>query len=81
VTCEQLKLVYDIDLDRDLIESITFLTEDGRVGELMFSYLQEIDQAGNEFVAPARTTSRGPQQSPPGMTWLVQLAKQELTRG
>ena len=46
------QIVYTVDMERDVIEQITFSTSDGREGELKFSYLQEIDEAGNEFAEP-----------------------------
>lgn len=78
LSCEQAKLVYTIDMKNDVIETITISTNDGRKGELRFSYLQEIDQAGNEFVTPRRKTSGRPQQDQPGILWLVQLAEGQL---
>lgn len=81
LTCEQTKLVYTIDMEKDLIEKITFLTNDGREGELRFSYLQEIEQTTNEFVSPRRKSSKGPQRKQPGIIWLVKLANGVLVKG
>ena len=73
LTCEQVKLVYTIDMETDVIEKITFTANDGGEGELIFSYLQDIDNVGNEFTPPRMRSYRQPQQDPPGMLWLVNL--------
>ncbi len=71
--CDQVKLVYTIDMETDLIEKITFSATTGGKGELRFSYLQSIDNTGNEFTLPRVRSYRKPQQDPPGMLWLVKL--------
>jgi len=73
LTCEQVKLVYTINMETDVIERITFTANDGGEGELIFSYLQDIDNVGNEFTLPRVRNYRQPQQDPPGMLWLVNL--------
>jgi len=73
LTREQVKLVYTIDMETDVIEKITFSTGNGGEGELRFSYLQNIDNLGSEFARPRTGSYRRPQQSPPGMLWLVKL--------
>lgn len=70
---EQVKLVYTIDMEADFIEKITFLIDSGDEGELQFSYLQNIDNPGSELNRPEIGSYRRPQQSPPGMLWLVKL--------
>ena len=73
LTGEQVKLVYTIDMETDVIEKITFSSDSGDQGELQFSYLQNIDNPGSEFTRPGAGSYRTPQQSPPGMLWLVKL--------
>ena len=73
LTYEQAKLVYTIDMKTDVIEKITFSIDSGEEGELQFSYLQNIDNPGSEFSRPGMGSYRRPQQSPPGMLWLVKL--------
>ncbi len=73
LTVEQVKLVYTINMETDLIDKITFSTGDSDEGELQFSYLQNIDNPGSEFVRPGTVSYRKPLQSPPGMLWLVKL--------
>jgi RNA polymerase sigma-70 factor (ECF subfamily) len=66
------QIVYTIDMEKDVIEQITFSTSDGREGELKFSYLQEIDDIGSEFAEPRRKA--GLVERSEGMLWLVKLA-------
>jgi len=73
LTHEQVKLVYTIDMEADFIEKITFSTGNGAQGELIFSYLQNIDNVGNEFVKPRVISNWGRQKEPPGMLWLAKL--------
>jgi RNA polymerase sigma-70 factor (ECF subfamily) len=73
LTHEQVKLVYAIDMEADVIEKITFSASNGGEGELRFSYLQNVDDAGNEFIRPRTGTYRRLQQNPPGMLWLAKL--------
>jgi RNA polymerase sigma-70 factor (ECF subfamily) len=73
LTQGQTRLVYTIDMETDVIEKITFSADNGSEGELEFSYLQDIDNPGNEFDSPRVGSYRKPQQNPPGMMWLVKL--------
>jgi RNA polymerase sigma-70 factor (ECF subfamily) len=73
LTHEQVRLVYTIDMETDVIEKIAFSTDNGGQGELEFSYLQDIDNPGNEFASPRVGSYRKPQQNPPGMLWLINL--------
>jgi RNA polymerase sigma-70 factor (ECF subfamily) len=73
LTVDQVKLVYTIDMETDVIEKITFSADSGNQGELEFAYLQDIDNPGREFASPRVTNNRKPQQDPPGMLWLVKL--------
>ena len=70
---EQNRLVYTIDMETDVIEKITFSADNGGQGKLEFSYLQDIDNPGNEFASPRVGSYRKPQQNPPGMLWLLKL--------
>jgi hypothetical protein len=70
------RIVYTIDMEQDVIENITFSTNDGRKGELKFSYLQEIDNIGNEFAEPGRKTKH-PERSE-GILWLIRLGEGKL---
>jgi RNA polymerase sigma-70 factor (ECF subfamily) len=70
------QIVYTIDMDKDVIDKITFSTSNGSESELVFSYLQEIDNVGSEFVQPADKASM--QVSSEGMLWLVRLVEGKL---
>jgi len=73
--CEGVELVYKIDLKTDVIDEITFLTDQGETGNLKFSYLQSIDGVGREFVRPTKPEKRTATRDNPGLMWLVQLAE------
>ena len=69
-------LIYTIDIENDLIKTITFDVDGQAQGSLIFSYLQDIDQLANQFAEPA--ISAGPQpatQPSPGIKWLIYLAQ------
>ena len=67
------EFVYTIDMEKDVIDKITLSTSDGRKGELNFSYLQEIDEADNEFAQPAGKA--GMRVSSEGISWLLELIR------
>ena len=69
--CKQVKLVYTIDMETDVIEKITFVGTNGNEGELRFSYLQDIENVGSEFAQPSRPSMRAPQREDQGVLWLV----------
>jgi hypothetical protein len=72
LTNEQIRLVYTIDMQKDVVEKISFSTDDGQ-GELNFSYLQDIDDIGNEFTLSRTGRYRGAQEETPGILWLLKL--------
>ncbi|MGB2865444.1 MAG: RNA polymerase sigma factor [Sedimentisphaerales bacterium] len=78
LTKEQIRLVYTIDMETDVIEKITFSASNGRQGELEFFYLQNIDNPGNEFTSPRIGSHRRPQRNPPGMLWIAALFNSRL---
>ncbi|MHC4238860.1 MAG: RNA polymerase sigma factor [Planctomycetota bacterium] len=74
LTCGQGKLVYTIDMEKDIIDKITISTNNGKEGELRFSYLQDIDEAGSEFVGPRITRSYGTKRRESrGILWLLTI--------
>jgi hypothetical protein len=75
--CEGVKLVYKIDLETDVIDEITFSTDQGKTGNLKFSYLQSIEGVSKEFIPP-RPRRRRASKSSPGLLWLVQLVEGSL---
>jgi Na+-transporting NADH:ubiquinone oxidoreductase subunit NqrF len=73
------ELVYVIDLENDIIEDIRFEERNRMIGSLVFSYLQDIEQAGSEFVEPAVSIIPDvPTRSGAGILWLVDLAQGTL---
>ena len=63
------RIVYTIDMEKDVIESITFSGDTG--GQLQFGYLQDIDSIGSEFAEPVSKTSM--RVSSKGISWLLEL--------
>ncbi len=77
LTCEEVKLVYTIDIEKDVVDTIEFSRNDRAGGELRFSYLQEIGEAAGEFASPRRTSLRMLPQNHLGGVWLVKLVDEE----
>ena len=74
-----LRLIYNIDLEMDVIDEITFSTDQGNKGNLKFSYLQSIEGAGaSEDFRPPRPRRRRASKNSPGLLWLLQLAEGSL---
>jgi len=80
MTHGQVNLLYTIDLEVDVVDEIAFSIGNSSIGELKFSYLQNIDDIGSEFVSPRSAGYRGPQQQDFGLLWLVQLAEGSLPK-
>jgi len=70
----QMKLIYTIDLEADLVRKIEFVKDNTPAGELEFEYLQELDGNLSEFKSPVRVSGRSALQKSGGIQWLVQLA-------
>ena len=71
-------LFYTIDMENDIIKTITFDVNGQARGSLIFSYLQDIDQLANRFTEPAVSADSQQIQQSPGIRWLVQLAQGNL---
>jgi len=78
LTRGQAKVTYTIDMDRDVVEKIRFLTGNGVEGELRFSYLDEVGPVSEEYVLPRWRSSERLHRESPGMLWLVKLVNGEL---
>jgi len=75
------ELVYGIDMENDIIEDIRFEVRNRIIGSLVFSYLQDIEQGGDEFIAPAIAQSPEDSIRPgAGILWLVDLAQGNLDK-
>ena len=78
--CGQVKLVYTIDMETDVVEKISFVGANGTTtGEIRFSYLQDIENDGNEFAPPRIRSGHAPQRKDQGMLWLVNLTRVQAT--
>jgi len=72
LTYNKNKLVYTIDMQADVVEKITFVSETGElIGQLNFSYLQEVENIGNEFTSPRKKGHEKPWR----ILWLFELIK------
>src|SRR4030042_26526 len=54
LTCENARIVYKIDMETDVVDEITFSTDQGNTGNLKFSYLQSVDGISGEFITPGK---------------------------
>jgi len=81
LTHENAKIIYKIDMDKDVVDEITFSTDQGEVGNLKFSYLESVDGLDQEFLRPGKpgntTTTTSSSQ---GILWLAQLMEDSLTK-
>jgi RNA polymerase sigma-70 factor (ECF subfamily) len=71
-------LIYTIDMENDVIKTITFDVDGQARGSLIFSYMQGIDRPANEFIEPAIPVSSQPTTQSPGIRWLIYLARGNL---
>ena len=78
---EGTKLVYNIDMKTDVVDEITFLTDQGEIGNLKFSYLQSIEGLSREFSRPAKTQKRTATRDNPGLLWLVRGPRFQIFPG
>ena len=66
-------------MEKDIIETIRFKSGKINIGSLVFTYLQDIEQAGDEFIEPAMLERPEiPTRTGPGILWLVDLAQKNL---
>ena len=73
------RLIYNIDLEMDVIDEITFSTDQGKKGNLKFSYLQSIEGAGgSKDFTPPRPRQRRASKNSLDLLWLVQLVEGSL---
>ena len=78
LTHENDRIVYKIDMETDVVDEITFSTDQGNTGNLKFSYLQSVDGVSGEFIPPGKPGNPTAPRSSPGLLWLVQLAEGSL---
>jgi hypothetical protein len=68
------KLVYAIDMDRDVVEEIRIASADGKEGRLRFEYLQDIDPMDADFAEPILRSYRRVPGEGPGLLRLLETA-------
>ena len=82
VTYDAGRIVYLVDMDRDLVERIALFGRRGNVweeqGELRLSYQAEVDQSSGDFAEPKGTGYGGLADEQPGMLWPVHVAEGRL---
>ncbi len=78
ITRAETKLSYAIDMDNDIIEKIVIKSGLGREGELVFSYLDDVEGAEDEFIAPTWRNSNGRYRRSPQIMWLMNLGDGNL---
>jgi len=72
-------LIYTIDMENDLIQTITFDVNGQAQGSLIFSHLQDLPDMGDEFTLRAQTPDTLPPiQQSSGIQWLIHLARGKL---
>ena len=75
---EGTRIVYKIDMEKDIVDEITFSTDQGNTGNLKFSYLESVKGLDQEFLPPGRPGNPTAPQSSPGLIWLSQLVEGSL---
>jgi len=75
----QMRLVYRIDMETDVVKSIALSLNQAPIGQLDFEYFQDLPPS-RDFIAPRTTTYRGPSSEDIGILWLVRLANGTLIR-
>ena len=78
LTCGQVRLIYSIDLEADVIDEIKLAAGDSSDGYLRFSYLQDIENIGDEFATPRAPSRQKRREQSKGLLWLVQLTAGSL---
>jgi len=78
LTHEDTKIVYKIDMEKDVVDEITFSTDQGNTANLKFSYLESVDGLDQEFLPPSKPRNPTAAGSSPGILWLVQLMEGSL---
>ncbi len=75
---DQTELAYTIDMKNDLVDKIVFSSANSNESELRFTYFQNIDEAGNNFIEPIDAGTARSNQNSPGIMWLVNLMNGDL---
>ena len=70
---DNLTIVYDIDLINDVINNIDFINDKGYVGNLEFTYLQNIDGLDAEFSVRSKPRQKTTSMDSQGILWFTKL--------
>jgi hypothetical protein len=71
-------LIYTIDMEDDVIKTITFDVDGRAAGSLIFSYVQNMDEPAGEFTEPDIPAGTQPLAQSSGIKWLISLARGNL---
>jgi RNA polymerase sigma-70 factor (ECF subfamily) len=72
-------LIYTIDMENDVIKTITFDVNGQARGSLIFSYIQNIDHLADGFAEPVIPVNlQPPTEESPGIKWLIHLVHGNL---
>jgi RNA polymerase sigma-70 factor (ECF subfamily) len=71
-------LIYTIDMENDVIKTITFDVNGQARGSLIFSYMQNMDWPVDQFTEPDIPAGSQPPTQSPGIRWLIHLAQGNL---
>jgi hypothetical protein len=72
------KLSYIIDMNKDIIERILIRNADDTEGELVFTYLDDVESVKDDFIAPRWRNSGGRHSRSPGVVWLMNIGDGEF---
>jgi hypothetical protein len=63
-------------MDKDVVERISFSAREGRGGELIFSYIADIEETPGRFVEPRISSTYGSKgRESHGILWLMKLVE------
>jgi RNA polymerase sigma-70 factor (ECF subfamily) len=71
-------LIYTIDMENDVIKTITFDVDGQAAGSMIFSYMQEMDRPAEKFTEPDIPAGSQPLKQSPGIKWLISLVRGNL---
>lgn len=71
--CGQNELIYTIDTQRDVVDSIALGANGNRRGKLEFTYLQDITEDAGDFASPRQESPPKWQRDQLGIMWLIKL--------
>ena len=73
IITDNVTFIYNIDLKEDVIDEISFSTKMGVVGNIKFTYLQNIDGLDTEFSVPSKLRQKTTSMQSQGIFWLSKL--------